>query len=156
MKQLYTYLFLLLVAVIIGTAIKAQTFSTRVSANSIGKKDAVQVEYVAENVDLQDLILPVFNGWSILSGPNFSSNRLQTGNIVKQQVIYTLTLQPQATGRLNIPGAKATIDNKVKLSNSVVVEVKNTDHVQGSRPTVAPNSLPGFDDPMLMDEDIND
>ena len=113
MKQLYTYL---LLAVVTCTTVTAQTFSTRVSANSIGKKDALQVEYIAENLDLQDLILPVFNGWSILSGPNFSSNRLQTGNIVKQQVIYTLTLQPQATGRLTVPGAKATIDNKIKLS----------------------------------------
>ena len=153
MKQLYTYL---LLAVVTCTTVTAQTFSTRVSANSIGKKDALQVEYIAENLDLQDLILPVFNGWSILSGPNFSSNRLQTGNIVKQQVIYTLTLQPQATGRLTVPGAKATIDNKIKLSNTVVVEVKNTDHVQGNNPAVAPTNIPGFDDPMLTDENIND
>ena len=154
MKQLYTYL--LLIGIITAATVNAQTFTTRVSANSIGKKDAVQVEYVAENLDLQDLILPVFNGWAILSGPNFSSNRLQTGNIVKQQVIYTLTLQPQATGRLTVPGAKATIDNKIKLSNSVVVEVKNTDHVQGNNSAATPNIIPGFDDPMLMDEDIND
>lgn len=154
MKQLYTYL--LLIGIITGASVNAQSFTTRVSANSIGKKDAVQVEYIAENLELQDLILPVFNGWSILSGPNFSSNRLQTGNIVKQQVIYTLTLQPQATGRLTIPGAKATIDSKVKLSNTVVVEVKNTDHVQGSNPPATPNIIPGFDDPMMMDENIND
>ena len=154
MKQLYTCF--LLIGVITGLTVHAQTFSTRVSAKSIGKKDAVQVEYIAENLELQDLILPVFNGWSILSGPNFSSNRLQTGNIIKQQVIYTLTLQPQATGRLTIPGAKATIDNKVKLSNTVVVEVKNTDHVQGNNAAPAPGIVPGFDDPMLMDEEMND
>ena len=70
MKQLYTYL---LLAVVTCTTVTAQTFSTRVSANSIGKKDALQVEYIAENLDLQDLILPVFNGWSILSGPTLAA-----------------------------------------------------------------------------------
>lgn len=135
----------------------AQSFTTKVSAKTIGKRDVVQVEYVAENLELQELVLPVFNGWQILSGPNFSSNRLQTGNIIKQQVVYTLTLQPQATGRLIIPGAKATIDSKTRLSNFVSIEVKNQDHVQGSSPAAGNSQQPSiFDQLSPGEEGVND
>ena len=155
MKQLYTYI--LLGFLLAGKVVAGQSFTTQVSAKIIGKKDVVQVEYVAENLDLQELVLPVFNGWSILSGPNFSSNRLQTGNIIKQQVVYTLTLQPQATGRLTIPGAKATIDNKTKLSNTVSVEVKDVEHVQGNTPAAGNKPTPSVLDQLIKgDEDIND
>ncbi len=151
MKHFFSFLFTSL-AVLFHVA-SAQSFSTRVSSNAIGKKDMLQVEYIAENLELQDLVLPVFSGWSIVSGPNFSSNRLQTGNIVKQQIIYTIILQPQATGRLNIPGAKATIEGRARLSNSIVVEVKNTDHVAGTAPSPIP---PVLDRLPFDDDDIND
>lgn len=155
MRQLYTYI--LLGLLLAGKMVTAQSFTTKVSAKVIGKNDAIQVEYIAENLDLQEIVLPVFNGWSILSGPNFSSNRLQTGNIIKQQTVYTLTLQPQATGRLTVPGAKATIDNKIKLSNFVSVEVKNVEHVQGSTPA-AGSSQPGFSPDQLApgEQDVNE
>ncbi len=154
MKQLY--LFLLPALLFFFHGVSAQSFSTKVSAQTIGKKDILQVEYIAENLELREMILPVFNGWSILSGPNFSSNRLQTGNTVKQQVVYTITLQPEATGRLTIPGARATIDNKTRLSNSVSVEVKNVDHIQGNSPAQPPAQTPGLLDQLMQEDDIND
>jgi len=145
MKYFYVPLFLVLL--LAGNMVFGQSFTTKVSSTVIGKKDVLQVEYIAENLDLQELVLPVFKGWSILSGPNFSSNRLQTGNIVKQQVIYSLTLEPQATGKLVVPGAKATIENKTRLSNNVSIEVKDEAHLQG-------NTAPGprFTPPTLSDE----
>ncbi len=154
MKKLY--FFILMVFLFAGKMVAAQSFTTRVSAKVIGKKDVVQLEYVAENLDLLELVLPVFKNWTIVSGPNFSSNRLQTGNIVKQETIFTLILQPLASGQLTIPGAKATVDNRTKLSNVVTVEVKNTDHVQGNTPAMgAPRqSAPAF--PPMDEEDIND
>ena len=155
MKQLYSLL--LFGFLLVSNLVAAQAFTTKVSAKTIGKKDVLQVEYVAENLELQELVLPVFSGWSILSGPNFSSNRLQTGNIVKQQVVYTLTLQPQATGRLMIPGAKATIENKTRVSNVVSVDVKDVEHIQGSAPATQSTTPPSILDQLSIgDEDFND
>ena len=153
MKQLYVLLFMLMLLAV--NMVFGQSFTTKVSSTVIGKKDVLQVEYVAENLELQELVLPVFKGWSILSGPNFSSNRLQTGNIVKQQIIYSLTLEPQATGKLIVPGAKATIENKTRLSNNVSVEVKNEAHLQGNS-SPAPRFVPPTVDDTFEEEQVND
>jgi len=155
MKQLYFALFFIVLNV--GYAATAQNFSTRVSATTIGKGDVLQVEYIVENLELQDLVLPAFSGWKIISGPNFSSNRLQTGNIVKQQTLYTILLQPQATGKLAVPGAKAIVDGKTRLSNTISVLVKNVAHVQGNQQ--ANNAPPANNivDKLFPDEEeIND
>lgn len=140
MKALRVY-FLLLLLVTGGTAI-GQSFVTKVSSTVIGKKDIVQVDYVAENVDLQDFMLPRFTSWELASGPDITSNRLQTGNIIKQQTVYTITLVPKSSGRLTIPGARALINNRPGISNSVFVEVKTVSHLKGNASANA-NSMQG-------------
>lgn len=134
MKKLAGYIFVAFL-VLVQSAF-AQSFTTRVSAKAIGKNDLVEVQYIAENLELSDFILPQFPGWVIQSGPNFSSNRVMAGNSLTQQVIYSVTLQPTRTGRLSVPSATITIDrNNSRKSNTVSVEVKNVPHVSGNMQT---------------------
>lgn len=120
----------------------AQSFVTKVSAKTIGKKDALQIEYLAEDASLEQFILPNLKTWNLISGPNFSSSTVQTGKLVKQQTSYSIIVQPKYTGKLIIPGATALIDNKPQRSNAVLIEVKNADHVAGNQP-LPQNSIPG-------------
>lgn len=119
----------------------------------MGKKDALQIDYVAENASLEQFNLPNLVTWRVISGPNYSSSTLQTGKLVKEEVIYSIIVQPTSTGKLTVPGATALINNKPVRSNPVIVEVKTTDHVAGSVP--APQSPPAISllDQLQMGED---
>ncbi len=129
-KTRFSFLFFLLVSKLC----LAQSFSTKVSAKSIGKDDILEIQYVAENVDLDQFILPSFKNWTIISGPNLSSSTMQTGSVVKKQMVYSVLVQPVVSGTLVVPGATALINNKPQRSNSIDVTVKTTPHVPGGNP----------------------
>lgn len=112
--------------------VNGQTFSTETETKIIGKKDIVQISYVADNVDLQQLSVPKFINWVVISGPNVSSSTIVINGSAKQSTTYTFILQPTTTGKLVVPGATALINGKPKQSNSLVIEVKNQDHLLSS------------------------
>lgn len=155
MKLLYSYI--LVCILLVATPVAGQSFTTQVSAKLIGKKDFVQVQYVAENLDLSNFLLPTFKGWAVQSGPNFSSNMVQMGNQVKQQIIYSFILLPMRTGRLSIPAATITIDkNNSRQSNTVTVDVRDVDHVGGNAIPQTPAAPPLIDDdPPARQEDFS-
>lgn len=137
MKIIFRYVFILLILAF--NSAMAQSFVTKVSSKTIGKKDLLEVQYVAENLELSDFLLPKFSGWSVQSGPEFRSNRIQSGNLVKQQIIYSILLQPLRTGKLSVPSATIVIDrNTSRRSNTITVEVKNVEHVAGNIQGAAP------------------
>ncbi len=137
MKLLTGNLFLILL--LISEISVAQSFITKVSATTIGKNDVLEVEYKANNVLMEQFVLPRFDKWTVISGPNLSSSTMQTGNIVKQQMVYSVMVQPDVSGTLIIPGATALINNKPQQSNTITVQVKNVSHIAGSQPpTQAP------------------
>ena len=130
----------------------AQSFITKVSATTIGKKDVLQIEYKADNVSIDQFTLPHFNKWTVLSGPNLSSSTVQTGNVIKQEMSYSVMVQPTATGILTVPGATALINNRPQRSNTVNVQVRNTDHLPGMQPQVQSPSTSLFDQMPFEDE----
>ena len=132
LKVLTRYLFFILL--FLTKVSFGQSFITRVSATTIGKKDVLQIEYIAEDVEMDQFVLPGFNKWTVVSGPNLSSSTVATGNMIKQQMVYSVIVQPTTTGTLLVPGATALINNKPQRSNTIVIQVKNTDHVAGSQP----------------------
>lgn len=133
MKLLSGYSFL--IPVLFCSVSFAQSFTTKVSASAIGKNDVLQIEYEADNVSMEQFVLPHFDKWTVVSGPNLSSSTTQTGNVVKQQMIYSVMVQPAAAGLLTVPGATALINDKPQHSNPVTVLVKNVNHVPGSQPS---------------------
>ena len=123
----YSIIILLLISqVCIG-----QTFTTRVSQKVIGREDVLQVEYVADNVNMDQFNLPRFANWTMVAGPDLSTSKILSGNTVSQQTIYAVMLKPRVGGVLVVPGATALINNKPQRSNQVSVQVKNTSHVGG-------------------------
>jgi hypothetical protein len=129
-----------------------QSFSTKVSATTIGKKDVLQIEYIAEDVEMDQFVLPAFTKWTVVSGPNLSSSTVATGNQIKQQMVYSVIVQPTTTGTLLVPGATALIDNKPQRSNTIIIKVKNTDHLPGSNPPVQAPKPSLFDQFPFEDE----
>src|SRR5438270_5808975 len=124
--KLLRYIFIIFL--LFSTASFAQTFTTKVSATVIGKLDVLQVEYEADDADLEQFVMPKFDKWTVVSGPNLSSSTMQTGNVVKEQMVYSVIVQPNSTGTLTVPGATALVNSKPQRSNSVSVQVKNINH----------------------------
>jgi hypothetical protein len=124
-----------------------QSFTTRVSQRVIGREDVLQVEYVADNVEMDQFNLPRFANWTMVSGPDLSSSKILSGNTVSQQTIYAVMLKPRVGGVLVVPGATALINNKPQRSNQVSVQVKNTSHIGGS-PSVSSQPPPSLLDLM--------
>lgn len=116
----------------------AQSFITKASATTIGKNDVIEIEYIGQDVEVDQFVLPKFNNWTVISGPNISSSSVQTNNVIKQQVSYSVMLQPNQPGTFTIPGATALINNKPQRSNAVTVIVKNVAHLQNA--ATAPSS----------------
>lgn len=112
----------------------AQSFVTKASATTIGTNDVVQIDYIAEDVEVDQFVLPSFNKFTLVSGPNVSSSTTQIGNTLKQQVSYSVMLQPTKPGTFIIPGATALINNKPQRSNGVTIVVKSVEHIRGSAP----------------------
>ena len=52
MKHLSRYIFIFLL--LLANSLWAQSFVTRVSSKTMGKKDLLEVQYIAENLDLSD------------------------------------------------------------------------------------------------------
>lgn len=144
----YIFIFFLLLSKISF----AQSFITKVSAPVIGKLDVLQIEYQADDADIEQFVLPKFNNWTVISGPNLSSSTMQTGNIVKQQMVYSVIVQPNATGTLTVPGASALINSKPQKSNSVSVQVKNVNHLPGAQAPSQPSVGSLFDQLPFEDE----
>lgn len=131
----------------------AQSFTTKVSAPAIGKNDVLQIEYEADNVSMEQFVLPRFDKWTVVSGPNLSSSTTQTGSVVKQQMVYSVMVQPIVTGLLTVPGATALINNKPQRSNTVTVLVKSVSHVAGNKPP-APSPVSSLFDQLPIEDEV--
>src|SRR4051794_21205908 len=144
--------YILIIVLLFSKTTFAQTFVTKVSATTLGKNDVLQIEYESDNVSMEQFVLPRLDNWTVLSGPNLSSSTVQTGNIVKQQMVYSLVVQPNATGTLIVPGATALINNKPQKSNTVFVKVKNVNHIAGNQPPAHAPATSLFDQFPFEDE----
>jgi hypothetical protein len=157
MKVLKRYLLVFLL--VFGHSVFAQSFLTKVSTKTIGKKDVLQIEYLVQDASLEQFNLPRFTTWSVVSGPNLSSSTIQTGKLVKQETSYSILVQPKSTGILTVPGATALINNKPQKSNDITIDVKNVDHVGGAQAATTPqNQMQGslFDQFPFDDEQYDD
>lgn len=153
MKLLKRNLLFLLLLLLFKMSL-AQSFVTKASATIIGKNDVVQIEYVADDVSVDQFVLPKFNNFTVVSGPNLSSSTIQSGNSVKQQVSYSVMLQPNLAGSFIIPGATALINNKPQRSNSVTVIVKNANHLPGSTPPAQPSAQNSLFDRLPFEDQV--
>lgn len=149
-KKYFLFSFVLTLHCISATA---QSFTTKTGTVTLGKRDVLEVEYIADDVSIDQFRMPAFTNWVVVSGPNMSSTNIITGNLLKQQTTYSVILQPKMLGKQVIPGASALINNKPRTSNTVVVEVKNIDHLSRPKP-VQPPTNNALADLLAMSDEI--
>lgn len=151
-------LFVCFFALLIHTASWSQNtvFSLNASANKMGMKDQIQVDYMIQDApNLRSMANPKFEDFTVVAGPfsRQSSSITSDGSKMVQSVsvTYSYVLQPKRTGTLTVPSTTARSANgDVYESNKLSVQV-----VEGSlsrrQPQQQRSSDPFSDDPFLND-----
>ncbi|MEP6747273.1 MAG: BatD family protein [Bacteroidota bacterium] len=116
-------------------------FSTIINDKEVGKDDYLQVQYIVENASsVESLAPPVFNGFTVVSGPMQQTGMSIINGATSKYEGVTYILKPSATGSFTIGGATATVNGKSMHSNSVTVTVTNAASRQ-SNPVANPFGL---------------
>ncbi|MEP6616802.1 MAG: BatD family protein [Ginsengibacter sp.] len=103
------------------------TFTAVSSSRQIGKNEYLQVQFMVENAaNIEEIAPPPFKNFLVVSGPNQQSGMSNMNGVVKQYVAIDFTLKPQSPGKYLIPPATAKINGKLYRSNSLPVEVTNS------------------------------
>ncbi len=121
--SLLTLSYLLTICLSVSAQVK---FFTVVDEKEISRNDYLEVQYMVENAQSVDQIIPpAFQGFTVVSGPNPQSSMSVVNGAVSKSVGVSFVLKPTGTGRFTIAGARAMADGKQLHSNSVVVRVTN-------------------------------
>ena len=111
-----------------GRSVSAQVrFSASASPEQISKDEVTQLRFVVENAkEVQDILPPAMNNFTIISGPNQESGMSMINGDVKKYVAISYIIQPKGAGNFTIPSTTARADGKEYKSNPVLVRVSNT------------------------------
>jgi hypothetical protein len=113
---LFTFYFLL--------SVQAQTFTTSLSATTIGKNQYAEVSYeMANAATIDNFQAPQFKDWLVVSGPTNSSFQSNINGQVSQRITISYYLQPKKTGQLLVEGATVVLNGKPMTSKPKVVRV---------------------------------
>ena len=125
--RIRTYLLTFLCLVTTCLSLSAQVkFSTVVDEKEISRGDYLQVQYMVENAQsVEQIVPPSFPGFTVVSGPNPQSSISDINGVISKSQGISFVLKPTGTGRFTIPGATAVADGKQLHSNSIVVRVIN-------------------------------
>ena len=133
-------------------------FQIKPSASVIGKEDVLQVEYkVRGAADPTNFTQPDFKSWKVLSGPSYSSQQISINGKTESSISYVFSLQPKASGTLQVPSASIDVDGKKINCTAINVTVKNTAHVAGANTASNSLQLPGgfFQEDMFGEDEID-
>lgn len=107
---------------------QAQTFTTSVSAGTIGKNQYAEVSYeMANAATIDNFQAPAFKDWLIVSGPTNSSFQSNINGQVSQRITISYYLQPKKTGQLLVEGATVILNGKPMTSKPKLVQVLDKD-----------------------------
>jgi hypothetical protein len=129
-------------------------FSVNASADKMGVKDQIQVDYTIQNVpNLRSINNPHFEDFLVVSGPfsrQSSSISVVNNKMVQSvSVTYSYVLQPKKTGTLNIPATTAKdAAGQTYQSNSLKIDVVNGSLARQQQRQQATDP---FDDPFFQD-----
>lgn len=128
-------------------------FSVNASAQKMGVKDQLQVDYTIQDApNLRSIATPRFEDFEVVAGPfsRQSSNVSIVGNKMVQStsVTYSYILQPKKTGTLTVPSTSAKdASGETYQSNSLSIQVVNGSLARQQRQ----QSHDPFDDPFFQD-----
>jgi hypothetical protein len=138
-SQSRIYLFILFLISITRLSFSADiSLNATVDKNQVGVNDRFlyTIEVTGTSTNLPKPIFPSFEGFTILSGPNTSTNiQLGTGG-VRASNRYSFYLRPQREGKFNITPATLEVDDETLSSNSIqITVVKSTVSAQPQEQT---------------------
>jgi hypothetical protein len=110
---------------------QAVRFSVEVSTDSLLMDNPLQVSFTLENGAGNDFQAPLFNGFSVVSGPNVSSSMSIVNGAVTQSKRFTFLLMPERVGNFFIEPASVTVEGTVLETLPVeIIVVPNPDGIQ--------------------------
>ncbi len=124
MKQLQILFFTILV--FHGILLSADiTLQATVDRNQVvlNERFLYTIEVSGESTSLPKPNIPAFDGFSILSGPNTSTNIQFINGAMSSSNTYAFHLMPQKVGKFNIAPATIEIDGEIISSNSIDITV---------------------------------
>ncbi|MFN7115364.1 MAG: BatD family protein [Saprospiraceae bacterium] len=135
MKRIQLALFYILFSgVVFGQ--KAPIFTAKVNTDSVLLGNYVQVQFTLENANGENFQPPVFEGFQVVSGPNFSSSVSIVNGNVSQQVSYTFFLEPNDIGNYYIQPASIQVGQDVLETKPLsVIVVPNPDGIIQKTPS---------------------
>lgn len=125
-------------------------FTVEVSTDSLLMGNALQVRFILENGQGQDFQAPYFEGFKVVSGPNYSSSMSIVNGRTTQRLTYTFHLVPEDIGNYYIEPASIKIGEKyLETAPMEVIVFPNPDGIQQDLPPAQQHmfqfSMPGFD-----------
>lgn len=144
MKKVLSSIFAIALSVSLLSAQENAAFSVEVSSDSILMGNYIKVTFSLESAGGKNFQPPLFEGFDVMSGPNYSSSFSMVNGEVTQSVSYTYYLRPRGVGNYYIEPASIAVGEKVLETTPVsVTVVPNPDGV--IQEPEEKRELPGFD-----------
>ncbi len=99
------------------------SFTVSVWPDTLLLGNQLQVSFKLENGNSQDFTPPAFEGFSVVAGPNMSSNMIMTNGVVSQSITYSYYLEAKEAGVFFIPPAKIETEEEALFTEPLEVIV---------------------------------
>lgn len=134
MKRLYSILLLLFI--FIGSICAQVTLKLQAPSQAeVGQQ--IQIKYVANTQDIEDLQVGDFKGFNVLYGPSTSKfNNISIVNgrrTESSSLTFTYIVVPTEEGKLQVPAATIKVGGKSYKCNSATMEVLPADNSRGQQ-----------------------
>ncbi|MCB0546536.1 MAG: BatD family protein [Phaeodactylibacter sp.] len=144
MKKVLPSIFAIALSLGLLSAQNDATFRVEVSSDSILMGNYFKVTFSLESAGGENFQPPIFSGFDVVSGPNYSSSFSMVNGKASQSVSYTYYLRPRDVGNYYIEPASIAVGEKVLETIPVAVTVvPNPDGV--IQEPEERKTLPGFD-----------
>jgi hypothetical protein len=146
MRSLHFFLLLLIFSLFAAPAKAQVKFSAQVSPSQIFKDEYATVRIELENAtDIQQLRVPNFTGFKVLSGPNQETGMSTVNGVSKTYVAFNFVIQPLKPGKFSFGNVSVQIAGKKYSSGPLKITVKNGQARSYSGQPQAGLSSPFFD-----------
>jgi hypothetical protein len=98
-------------------------FTASVSGNAVTVGEQIQVTFELQGGGGRNFQAPNFSGFSVLMGPNQSTQMSIVNGSVSQSISYTYVIQADKEGAYNLGSASIEVNGKKLVSNSITINV---------------------------------
>ena len=144
MKKMLSSIFVIALTIGLLAAQEGASFRVEVSSDSILMGNYFKVAFSLESAGGEHFQPPLFEGFDVVSGPNYASSFSMINGKASQSVSYTYYLRPREVGNYYIEPASIAVGEEVLETTPVAVTVvPNPDGV--IQEPEEKRAFPGFD-----------